>query len=420
MVSVNGSGMRLALIADAYTPARSSAAVQMRDLARELVAQGHSPTVIVPSTGLDRDWSIENEAGVEVFRVAAPRTKDIGKVHRVMSEILLPYVILRGVSRSPLFGLRWDGVVWYSPSIFMGPLVSRLKRKSRCRSYLILRDIFPEWAADARVISRGPIFHMLKRIARYQYSLADTIGVQSPANLGLVGDGPEAHYPVEVLYNWLSEEKKNGKGPLSIRETPLNGRTIFVYTGNMGVSQDMPAVLNLAARMQERKDTGFLFVGRGSEVGMLRSMATELRLDNVLFHDEIEPWQIPGLLSQCHIGIVALDPRHTTHNVPGKFLTYLQAGLPILARINPGNDMEKLINDEGIGLTCTDSSIEGFHQQALRLLDHPQDFAQSEVRGPELAHRMFSVKRAAAQIVSRLQNRDVEMRAGGAHDFNAP
>lgn len=140
---------------------------------------------------------------------------------------------------------------------------------------------------------------------------------------------------------------------------------------------------------------------------MLRSIAAELRLDNVLFHDEIEPWEIPGLLSECHVGIVALDPRHTTHNVPGKFLAYLHAGLPILARVNPGNDMEKLINDEGIGVTCTDTSIERFHQEALRLLDHPRHFAKAATKGPQIARRMFSVKSAASQIVGRLQNGDL-------------
>jgi hypothetical protein len=54
----------------------------------------------------------------------------------------------------------------------------------------------------------------------------------------------------------------------------------------------------------------------------------------VVFHDEIHPDEIPGLYAQCHVGMVALDPRHKTHNIPGKFLTYMQSGLPVLANIN--------------------------------------------------------------------------------------
>lgn len=59
--------------------------------------------------------------------------------------------------------------------------------------------------------------------------------------------------------------------------------------------------------------------------------------------------EIPGLYAQCHVGIVALDPRHKTHNLPGKFLSYMQAGLPVLASINPGNDLAELIQKKGLG-----------------------------------------------------------------------
>jgi len=56
-----------------------------------------------------------------------------------------------GLRLGPLRRLRWDGIIWYSPTIFLGPAVAWLKRASRCRAYLILRDLFPDWAVDAGV-----------------------------------------------------------------------------------------------------------------------------------------------------------------------------------------------------------------------------------------------------------------------------
>ncbi|WP_211160137.1 hypothetical protein [Aromatoleum aromaticum] len=55
------------------------------------------------------------------------------------------------------------------------------------------------------------------------------------------------------------------------------------------------------------------------------------------------------MYAQCHVGVVALDRRHKTHNIPGKFLTYMQSGLPVLANINPGNDLVDLIDSEQVG-----------------------------------------------------------------------
>ena len=65
--------------------------------------------------------------------------------------------------------------------------------------------------------------------------------------------------------------------------------------------------------------------------------------------DEIDPTEMPGLYAQRRVGVVALDPRHKTHNIPGKFLSYMQSGLPVLATINAGNDLAELIQAERVG-----------------------------------------------------------------------
>jgi hypothetical protein len=52
------------------------------------------------------------------------------------------------------------------------------------------------------------------------------------------------------------------------------------------------------------------------------------------------------------------DCSHKTHHQPGKFLSYMQSGLPVLASINPGNDLVALIQREGVGRVCTDHSAE--------------------------------------------------------------
>ena len=85
--------MYIALICDAYPPMRSSGAVQMRDLYIEFIKQGHQPTVVLPSPDLDSAWHIEEWNGGQIFRVKAPKTKDIGYVGRTIGEFWLPFVI---------------------------------------------------------------------------------------------------------------------------------------------------------------------------------------------------------------------------------------------------------------------------------------------------------------------------------------
>ena len=173
----------------------------------------------------------------------------------------------------------------------------------------------------------------------------------------------------------------------------------------MGVAQGMDVVLDLAERLMSRVDIGFLLVGRGSDAQRLRIEASDRDLENIVFHDEIDPAEIPGLYAQCHIGIVALDPRHKTHNIPGKFLSYMQAGLPVLACINPGNDLEEMILREGVGRVCADRSVETLQRLALEMVDDSRAESTTAItaRCKALSAKLFSPEAAVQQIVRSLR-----------------
>lgn len=394
--------MRIALIADTFPPLRSSGAVQLRDLSREFARQGHSLCVLLPAPDQREPWRMEEFDGAQVLRLKAPRTKDIGYVRRTLAELAMPFAMMQNLRKSPLAKDRWDCVVWYAPSIFHGPLVSALKKSSRCKSYLIIRDIFPEWAVDMGLMGRGLPYRFFDAVARYQYSVADVIGVQTPGNqryfdrwMGQPGR------ELEVLQNWLDKPAQS-RCSIRVGETEMAGRKVFVYAGNMGVAQGMDILLDLAERLRSRPDVGFLFVGRGSDSARLRAAAQSRQLDNVVFFDEIDPDEIPDLYAQCDAGIVALDPRHKSHNIPGKFLTYMQSGLPVLANINAGNDLAKMIRDERVGQVCEANQVDELLLLTEKLLDQIQTDSGLSARCTALFEREFAVEKTVKQIVAAL------------------
>lgn len=396
--------MRIALIADTFPPLRTSGAVQLRDLSREFIRQGHTLTVLLPSPNQVASWILENIDGAQVLRLKAPRIKDIGYVRRTLGEFLMPFVMWRQFQKSPLANERWDGVVWYAPSIFHGPLVSALKTRSHCKSYLIIRDIFPDWAVDMGLMGRrGLPYRFFNAVAHYQYSVADVIGVQTPGNSEYFYQWQQRPgRQLEVLQNWL-DKPAQARCPIRLDKTALAGRKVFVYAGNMGVAQGMDILLDLAEKSRHRADIGFLFVGRGSDALRLKSIAEERQLNNVLFYDEIHPDEIPDLYAQCSAGIVALDSKHKSHNIPGKFLTYMQSGLPVLANVNAGNDLAQIIRDEQVGQVCESNQVDQLLEMTDKLL------AQIDSQADDLQHRCrclfdreFAVDKTVRQIVAAL------------------
>ena len=396
--------MRIALIADTFPPLRTSGAVQLRDLSREFVRQGHALTVILPGQGQQEPWVLEEFNGVQLLRLKAPRTKDISYLRRTLAECMMPLSMLLHYRKSPLSKQRWDGVIWYAPSIFHGPLASALKKSSGCKGYLIIRDIFPEWAVDMGLMGRGLPYRFFDAVARYQYSVADVIGVQTPGNSEYFHRWrQQPGRKLEVLQNWLCKPAQ-ARCPIRVSETPLAGRKIFVYAGNMGVAQGMDILIDLAQRLHTQTDVGFLFVGRGSDAARLRTSAQMRKLDNVLFYDEIYPDEIPDLYAQCSAGIVALDPRHKSHNIPGKFLTYMQSGLPVLANVNAGNDLAQLIRDEQVGQVCESNQVDDLLKLVQELLGQIKVDAQLPVRCRTLFEREFAVEKTVRQIVAALSD----------------
>lgn len=100
--------------------------------------------------------------------------------------------------------------------------------------------------------------------------------------------------------------------------------------------------------------------------------------------------------------IVALDPRHKTHNIPGKFLSYMQGGLPVLASINPGNDLAEMIEREGVGRGCTDQSAETLQRLALELVDEIASGKSVSARCRALSSKLFSPEAAVKQVTEAL------------------
>lgn len=98
----------------------------------------------------------------------------------------------------------------------------------------------------------------------------------------------------------------------------------------------------------------------------------------------------------------ACQPHHKSHNVPGKFLTYMQSGLPVLANINIGNAFAELIRKENIGEVSENGSLDILRDMAIELLDHIESGSDYKSRCKSVFRSLFSAQSAALQILQGL------------------
>jgi len=290
--------------------------------------------------------------------------------------------------------------VFYSPTIFFGRLVSHLKNLWNCSSYLVLRDIFPQWAVDAGVLKEGLICSYFRKRELEQYEAADIIGVEASGCIPYLRAKVPAGKKIEVLYNWVTALGDQSTEVDYRARLGLEGKFVFFYGGNIGVAQELDNILTLAAALRGFTDIHFLMVGEGSEVARLKARVAQLKLSNVSILPSVSQDEYVRMLSQFDVGLISLNRSLKSHNIPGKILGYMNFSKPILASINPGNELRNILLHYKAGLVSESGDHEELYKNALLLYENKAIREELGANGKPVLEELFSSKRAVSQILS--------------------
>ncbi len=391
--------MQVLLITDSYLPNKTSVARMIHELALELARTGHAVMIVTSTREITVPFCTETRDGLQVCKVRAGKGDHIGRVTRAFAELALPFLVWNRAG-AEIRKFAPDIVVSYSPTIFWGWLVARIKRERRCHAYLILRDIFPQWVVDVGLISkRNPAYWFFSFVEKFQYRVADRIGVQSPSNLAYFKQYPHFESKTEVLWNWAADEALADAVPTYRVRLGLVGKTVFFYGGNMGVAQRMDRLVRLAIAFGGNNNVHFVLVGEGSERERLKRDSMQHGLCNITILPAVTQDEFLRMLQEFDVGVVLLDPELSTHNIPGKLISYAASGKPILAEVNEGNDVVELLHRHGAGLASSNDES-AFLLNASLLADDSGLREELGANAKALSRKLFSVQSTAEKIVA--------------------
>ncbi|MBM9577285.1 glycosyltransferase family 4 protein [Leptospira sp. 201903070] len=396
--------MKICIVVDDYLPDSAKvAAKMMHELAVEFRLRDHEVTVLTPGKNLTSPFQINEFDQVKVIRFDSGPLKNISKLKRLINEILLPIKCWKALENYLTVNSH-DYILYYSPSIFWFGLIRKLKKKWKAPSYLILRDLFPQWVIDAGLIGEfSPIAIFLRYCERQNYKVADTIAVQSPRNKSWFSKKYKEFKNVQVLYNWSSASKIQSASGLYRKKLNLENKVVFFYGGNIGQAQDMRTILRLAKRFESIPKAHFLLVGAGDEFELIKKAIKFENISNLTLLDSVSQDQYREMLSEFDIGLFTLSLKHKTHNFPGKILEYMCQGKPVLGSVNPGNDLQEIINIAKAGFVSVTGDDDFFYQNALQLMD-PDVREACGRNGEALLKKTFSVNSAVNSILKEYEN----------------
>jgi glycosyltransferase involved in cell wall biosynthesis len=392
--------MKICLIVDDYLPdSIKVGGKMMHELGVEFVKRGHEVSVVTPKTDLEKPYSITEIERINVCLFRSGAVKNVGKVQRAVNETLLSHNAWKAF-RKYFKENPHDLIIYYSPSIFWGPLVKKLKKLWNAPAYLVLRDLFPQWAIDIKLMRSGSViakyFHYFERI---NYDAADMIGLMSAKNLKWFEKKMQTNKQLEVLYNWAAGEPASSDKNHYRLKYGLEDKVVYFYGGNIGQAHDMMNIVRLARNIEHEIKAHFVLVGRGDEVEIVRAAIKEFQLKNITLLPAVSQDEYKTMLAEFDIGLFSLHKEHTTHNFPGKLLGYMVERKPILGSINPGNDLQSVVENANAGLITINGDDDTFAANALRLLNEETLRVTMGKNAKQLHLDSFSVETAANKIL---------------------
>jgi len=242
------------------------------------------------------------------------------------------------------------------------PLVATLGAGMRAfgaRFVYWVQDLYPELAVEFGVLGAGSLAtRLFDSASQFVIRRADRLVVLGDAMAErVIAKGAERER-VQVIPNWADGEAVRPISPRENafrREQGLDGKLVFLYSGNMGRGHDLETLL-AAARVM-RDEAVFLFIGDGARRPVVEAAARECPSIRVL------PYQPRARLSESlsagDVHLIAQDAGTVGLIEPSKLYGILAVGRPVLYVGPRESEVARTIEREGVGRVVANGDVDG-------------------------------------------------------------
>lgn len=340
------------------------------DLIREFKNNGHEMYVVCSNERRNgQKTKLVIESGINVLRVKTGNITKVNIIEKGISTLLIESQFKNAIKKY-LRGVRFDLIIYSTPPITFAGVISYIKKRDNAKTYLLLKDIFPQNAVDIGMMSKtgvkSIIYKMFRKKEEKLYKISDYIGCMSQANVDYVLKHNPYINPdiVHVNPNSIevreierdSDKKKEIYNKYNIPQTA----TTFIYGGNLGKPQGIPFFIECLKANADKPDRFFVICGTGTEYHKLQAFIDEYKPQNVLLINGLPKAEYEEFVKAFDVGLIFLDHRFTIPNFPSRLLSYMQSKMPVLACTDPNTDIGKIVTENGFGWWCESNSVSTF------------------------------------------------------------
>ena len=379
------------------------------DLMRKFRDEGHTVYVVSPTERRDgRKTTIIEENNVKILTVRTLNIQKTNVIEKGIGQVSIEFLYKRAIKKY-FKGVSFDLILYSTPPITFPKVIEYVKKANpQAKTYLLLKDIFPQNAVDMGMLSQNGVKGLLYKFFRAKekklYALSDYIGCMSPANVKYVLEhNPEISKDrVEVAPNSLElVEIENGEDNSVLAKYNLpSDKPIFIYGGNLGVPQGIPFLIQCLEANSDRDDCHFVVVGNGTYYQKLADWYETAQPKSVTVMKGLPKADYDQLVRSCSVGLIFLDYRFTIPNFPSRLLSYLEYQMPVLCATDPISDIGPIAETNEFGFYIPSNDVSAFTHSINRILTC--DIKMMGKNGYDFLKRNFLVEHTYNSIMRHL------------------
>ncbi len=407
-----GRPLRLAVVCPHFEPDTAPTGAVMTRIVHELAALGHEIHVVTALPWY-RNHAIESGWTGRLVRREQTKWGSVTRVHPFpgsdKTNLLRRALGFGGFSAlAAICGIRGgrvDGVLSMSPPLTNGLIGWLMKVVRRGPLVFNIQDVFPDAAIETGAITNARIIAVARWLERISYQRADAVTVLSDdlRDNVVVKVAPSMASRVRVIPNFVLTDEIRPLDRLTAyrAELGIGAEPVVMYAGNVGFSQSLDLVVHAA---REFPDVTFVINGDGAAKASLAEQVAAL--GNVRMGGYQPMHRLAEVLATGDIHLVPLRRGLGRVSVPSKTYSILAAGRPVLAAIDPGTEVPRILAASGAGVCVPPDDAHSFVAALRELLADPAQCSAMGARGRKWVQSAASPAAVAAayeQLFRELQ-----------------
>ena len=283
-------------------------------------------------------------------------------------------VFAGGVHRRPA------AVISMSPPLTLGLTGWLASRIRRCPSVFNIQDVFPDAAIETGAITNARIIAVSRWLERVSYQRSDAVVVLSEdlrTNV-LAKIAPKHQHKVHVIPNFVDSDRITPRDRMTSYRDELRIGTepVVMYAGNVGYSQSLTMMLHAARELPE---VTFVINGDGAARTDLEREA--VGLSNIRFSGYQPAERVPEVLATADVHVVPLRTGLGAVSVPSKTYSILAAGRPVVAAIDAGTEVTRILEQSSAGVSVAPDDPVAFTEALRAMVNSGSAATEAGARG---------------------------------------